>query len=296
MSEPTLLFLEAVRAETWSRPEARTKLAAISVSEKRVRWKRPVSGTIGHISGKLTAALIGSKKGLLGRGTTKADVVKLLKEHKISNVPSSTRKGAIGLRIHAGHGRPIADIKRMWKRKDIRLPTKLLGTALQPITSAQTALRRADHYNPIAHTVTSYMNDKAIKLHEIGHAMDFSGSKVSVGARTAARMIPGVNVPIILRDEAIASRNAGRLSLRDGKRGQQRKKRDKSLNRKLSAAFGSYVGGTLLGAPLAGLAGGHAVGMAHSPFTQNLKSPDSNKRRQATFDRLTRKTRRRGKK
>jgi hypothetical protein len=49
------------------------------------------------------------------------------------------------LNITPNRVKPIQNIKRLWQRKDVSIPTKLLGTVVSPMSDAATSLMRADH-------------------------------------------------------------------------------------------------------------------------------------------------------
>lgn len=227
----------------------------IIVNDKRPLIQRPVSGTVGRLQGGLAGLMIGDKA-FFRRGTTKADTEKFLKEHGQKGVASSNRKGAIPLEIHSGHGRPIRDLKRVIKRKDLSLLGKAHGLLSTSVAGPLAALARADHYNPHAHSITSYHNSRAVKAHELGHAKDFA-RKDNPSVYTLAGMIG----PVRLHQEAAASREASNI-LGKNKKG---KKMTSGESRVLGAALGSYIGG-MTGVGLPAVAAGHGIGKASDVF------------------------------
>ena len=130
---------------------------------------------------------------------------------------------------------------------------------------------RADHYDPFAHSITSYNNDPAIKAHELGHAEDFRDRKHKTLYTLLRTLYPGA-----LYQEGLASAKAipilNRKYMADGMEDEEREKQLASANRKLTAAFGTYLGGPAAGAGVVlGALGGNLAGATTQPFGNPVK-------------------------
>lgn len=101
-----------------------------------------------------------------------------------------------------------------------------------------------DNYNPYTHTINLYSDDFAIALHEAGHAKDFASRKKK-GLYSAMRIIPG----FALYQEAVASNDTLSYLRAEGLHIER-----KHAYRTLHPAYGTYLGGTLLG-PVSTFAG-----------------------------------------
>ena len=188
-------------------------------------------------------------------------------------VASSSKEGAIPLEIHAGGGRPLRDLRRTWGRKDIGPISKLVSSAQTAVGAPIVALSRADHYNPGAHSITSYHNSNAVKAHELGHAEDF------------ARIHPKLQIPYAfsrtlplatLYQEGTASTRGMRILRQAKGENALSEKELGSASRRLGAAFGSYVGAASgLGLPV--IAAGHIGGKLRM-FDQEFKKKNRQKK------------------
>lgn len=178
----------------------------------------------------LTGAMLGEKASFRG-DPSEEGVRKFLDRHKdAKNIMSSTHKHAIPLHISAGMPRPLHTLKRIWKRKDLSLAGKLIGT---PTVIA--ALGGGDHYNSMAHSIALKTGSNPILAHEIGHAKDWSKRKHPTLHALAAK-IPGNT----LVKEHAASRHAMKMLSESP---DYSKDDIRAASRKLHAAFGSYAGG-----------------------------------------------------
>ena len=170
----------------------------IIVNDKRSRWTRPVSGTIGRVPGMFTG-IMSADPAYFKKGATKADMEKSLKNYRKGGIPSSKKKGAIPLEIHSGHGRPVRDLKRVWARKDHGPISKLVGSGITLARAPFAAAMRADHYNEGAHSITSYHNSEAVKARELGEAENFSRIHPKAQQVYAlGKMLPRVKVEDLL--------------------------------------------------------------------------------------------------
>jgi hypothetical protein len=147
--------------------------------------------------------------------------------------------------VSLGGDRPFKRLARTWKNKNTNVLSKLLGTALWPIFTAQTVLSRGDHYDPFADSAVLYHNDPAVMKHELGHALDFKKRKYP-GGYAALRQTPFVQLPVIIAQEMAASRHAARAKMKeilaDGKITEDEHKNLERQGRVLGGGFGSYAG------------------------------------------------------
>lgn len=85
--------------------------------------------------------------------------------------------------VHVGGTNTLHDIRKMWKRKDISLGKKVLGTASLPVANLGVNMAKIDHYNPLTHSVVihhvaepgRFSPGSHILHHELGHALDIKG-------------------------------------------------------------------------------------------------------------------------
>jgi len=221
---------------------------ALSVADGGEFYERPVSATVGRLTSPLQALILGSTAPL-GRSARASDpelqaVISALKDDP----------GLEDTRVNLGGGHPLDNLSRVWSNDKTGILGKLLGTLASPITDAETALMRSDHYNPFADSVTIYNSDPAILRHELGHARDFSETNYPT-AYAYARRLPGVD----LYQEAKASGYAGddvakllteATNSGDAEAIQAAIDDANRTNRVLGGGIGSYVG-----APVGGVAG-----------------------------------------
>lgn len=249
---------------------------AIRVEGPRPAYLRPVSSTIGRL-GNLLGTLpmlhpeIPFKKFTPERQEELKKVVELyrelLKEKEDTTNPDD-------LAVYLGGGRPYDQLKKMWKRKEISIPSKLWGTTTLPIGAILTALTRGDHYNPFSRTATVYNPEAGILAHELGHDIDFSRRKYKLPHMLAYSMLTGAPLYYegvatriatqVLKDKLDklkALKEKGEATDNDVETADKQFKRTGSI---LSPAYGSYVGNTLsqLGMP---------AGLAAAPIMRFIK-------------------------
>lgn len=239
----------------------------------------PVSYSLGRLGNVPQALLLGTTRGIMD--TSNPDSVReigeayeeiaeadLDKKREKASKRSRGRKildyltgydprGQGEARFSAGGSEVLENLGRVWSRPGISLPGRLLGTVGSPAADLSSALTRSDHYNPWAHTVTSYSNEPAIQAHELGHAQDFAEKNHPLLYQLAYNL-PFVN----LYHEAKASQNAmpilrkalkKRLKAKTEAGGSRAVLDDQMLadsstsrvNRILSGSYGSYIGAAL---------------------------------------------------
>jgi len=246
---------------------------SVEVAEDRPLYKRPVSGTVGRSLAPLYAATLGSSA-FFRKGSDKEFILNNLNKFVEAEKNMKKSRGTPELYIQPGSVHPLEELKRIWRRKDIKAPTKALGTLTHPISSVQRSLMRADSYNPYSHSVSSFHKDPAILAHELGHAEDFGGRKYK-GPYSILRSL----VPVMLLQEALASSKAGK-QFEKSDRSETEKKR---LNRVLSGGFGSYAAPVISGgniAPLLGGLAGQAAGIKWSDVDKKKLKEELKKRKE----------------
>lgn len=226
---------------------------AVETYEASPLWKRPVSGIVGRAFSPLYALMMANEDFLKpGPEKTDLDAVK-----GYYNRDQQDKKKDIELAMYANEAHPIENLKRIWNRKGLSVPGKVIGSVMSPIADGITALTRADHYNPYAHSITSYTNSPGIKFHEMGHAEDFSKMPLKV-PYALARGLPFLSIPATLYQEGKASQLAGKPLneyIKTLPQQDQQFERIKA-NATLNGGYGSYVGGMIggaIGEPLGGL-------------------------------------------
>ena len=239
--------------------------SALDVFDREPMYKRPVSSTVGRAMSPLVALALGTTAPFRPGAYKDSERLKKLLEH------ASADEDLDDLAVSLGGGRPIEELKRIFKNPRTSLLTKAYGSASWPIVQLMTVLQRADHYDPFAHMVVQYNDDPAVLAHELGHARDFAGRKYP-GLYTAGRVLP----PIALYQEGRASKLALKDILEsaktDGEISEEGIRQARRANRVLSGGFGSYAGNLLssLGLPIGPIGGalvGQASGAVSQPFT-----------------------------
>lgn len=227
---------------------------AVQTYEESPLWKRPVSGILGRAFSPLYGLMMANED-FMKSGPGKADLDTVKQYYSRDDID---KKNDIELAMYANDVHPIENLKRIWARKGISVPGKVIGSLLSPIGDGFAALTRADHYNPYGHSITSFVNTPSVKFHEMGHAEDFSKSNYKV-PYALARNIPIAAIPATLAQEYKASNIAGKPLndyIKTLPKENQEFERNKA-NATLNGGFSSYVTGMLgnvAGAPLAGLA------------------------------------------
>lgn len=182
----------------------RIKIAKIETYKDQPLWQRPVSGIVGRAMSPIYS-LLSANEDFMKPGPIQKDIQGL---DKYYNTHKQDAKD-INLAIYPNAAHPIDNLTRIWQRKGLSIPGKMIGSVLSPVTDLATALTRGDHYNPYAHSITSYVNTPAVKLHEIGHAEDFQKSKLKT-LYALSRGIPIANIPATLYQEWVANREGGK--------------------------------------------------------------------------------------
>ncbi len=218
----------------------------------------PFENTIGRINSIPINFLLGTPEASLQSPSKK--VGEEIKE-KLKNTKT---KGKID--VYMGHSPFFREMKRLFQndrrtnfflRMGLGIPSTIAGSILAG------KLSRADHYNPFSESVHVYHPNKAVALHEIGHALDFDKARLP-GLKAVARILP----PFTLKQEWQASRNAMKYLDRN---------EQQEAAKILEPAFGTYVGafgGSLLSRltslPLAGAAyiGAILLGHLHSKTSE----------------------------
>lgn len=191
-----------------------------------------IAKTIGHIGALPTDALL-----LMPDSMFKSPTVELLAElaERWKDVPF---KGDILVRV--GHTSLLGDLQRVLaSQKDVKnglpLGIRILALPGTVLSTVNTKFTRADHYNPFTKTVNIYNADRAIGMHEIGHAKDLdSYSPWGQFGMQALRVIPGAAL--------ITEWNASKLAMQHMKTDAERK----LAMKRLEPAFGTYVFGGML--------------------------------------------------
>ena len=203
------------------------EFAHVSIIDRQPMWMRPISATVGRLAAPATALVLGSLA-MFKPGPKSTD---LEVQEVALGFARASRDDVLELQL--GSSMPLRNIERIWNRQGIGVIGKLLGTLLWPINETFKALFRADSYDPFAHSVALYHNDRALLAHELGHGEDFSNRRWRV-LYAFGRYFP----PILLYQEWLAS-TYGVRNLNERLLGQHVRR----ANRVLSGGFGSYVGG-----------------------------------------------------
>ncbi len=202
--------------------------------------------TLGHIGAIPTHLFLGTFRNVF-QNTPKEEI----KEAITEGFKDAPFKNEIAVRL--GHSSLFGELKRLYDPHIKGRPNIVLRT-LFGIPSVFGAwlmgkIMRSDLYNPFTKTATVFHPNKAVALHETGHALDFD--RRYSGAYTMLDELSGL---FVLPKEWRASHYAMKaLSTPE-----ERQKASKVLE----PAFGSYIGGPI------GIAVGH--------ITSRLKGKDKN--------------------
>ncbi len=208
------------------------KEAGIEVAEPRHPALRPVSSTVGRLPGALTKGLLLHRPDLPFRKWTEE------RKGKQREVARQMEK-AFGLEdsdvlLSLGSTRPLRNLARVWKRKDLSLPGRLLGTAASPVNDLISTLTRGDNYNPFANTATIFDPEDRITRHELGHATDFESRRFKTPYMLGYSYLPGFKLYPEHRANQLAE-----ASLPDDATEEDKE----HLRDMLRRSFGSYMGG-----------------------------------------------------
>lgn len=208
------------------------KEAGVEVAEPRHPALRPISSTVGRLPGALSKGLLLHRPDLPFRKWTEG------KKEKQREVARQVEK-TFGMEdsdvlLSLGSTRPLRNLARVWKRKDLSLPGKLLGSAASPIGDAVATLTRGDNYNPFANTATVFDPEDRIARHEMGHAADFESRRFKTPYMLGYSYLPGFKLYPEHRANQLAE-----ASLPEDATEEERE----HLRDMLRRSFGSYMGG-----------------------------------------------------
>lgn len=204
----------------------------IEVAEPKHPLLRPYSATAGRLPGSLLTTLLMQDPRIPFRKWTPERI----KEHQDVAKQYEKEYGLdeSDIMLSLGSARPLKNLKRVWKRKDLSLPGKLLGTLASPSSDLVTSLERMPNYNPYAHTATIFDPETRIERHELGHATDFEGRRFKLPYSLAYSSVPLFK----LYPEHLANKIAEE-SLDD----EATEEEKENLRSMLRRSFGSYMGG-----------------------------------------------------
>jgi hypothetical protein len=230
--------------------------------------------TIIHKEGDVidrTIGRIGALTNYLLLGTPRAAFQDIPKERKeVLEEKFRDVKWQGNVEVYLNHNPLFRQLKRMLEReRRTNFFVRVLYMGEMIGAWMESKLFRADYYNPLAESVTTYHPNIAVGMHEIGHAMDFDQSRHPT-IRTFLTM-PFVNAKL----EWNASRNAMK-HLNPAERQEAKKV--------LEPAWGTYLGASVAaipallfppGAPiiiLSGVIGGLLLGHLHArlPIRHNI--------------------------
>ncbi len=220
----------------------------------------PIENTFGRVNSLFGNFLLGTPEASFQSPSKKLS--EELKE-KLQHIKTNGQ-----IETYMGHSPFFREMKRLFK--DDRRTNKFLRYGLGIPTTLYSSLlagklRRADHYNPFTEAIHVYHPNKAIALHEIGHALDFDKAK-----KPGLKAVGGILPPFRLKNEWQASRNAMKFLDTEGQR---------DAARILEPALGTYVGGfgaSLLGRitslPVSAMAFLGSVALGHFHATASEKN------------------------
>lgn len=231
---------------------------AIRIEPPRPVYLRPVSSTIGRLTSALNMLPLLHPEIPFKRFTKPklqemqkvVDLYRnLLKEKEDTDNPDD-------LTVYLGASRPLDQLKKLWKRKEISIPSKLLSTAQHPLRHLLTAAFRADHYDPLSRTATVYNAEPGILAHELGHDVDFSRRRSKL-LHLLAYIAGAPFTPLYYEAQATQIATKVLKNELDKVRGLQAigeatpedvaklEKQFRRMGNILAPAYGSYVGGAL---------------------------------------------------
>ena len=137
------------------------------------KFEGGVANSIGLLGGIQTASLIDPthvKKFVFGLNEKEAN-------HVINAMNKKYKSELKDTVVRLNSTDTIDDIKRIVKNKKNTALEKFIGVVQSPIIAVQANVRRADHYNPIANSISSYAGNPHVLAHELGHAADWNKRK-----------------------------------------------------------------------------------------------------------------------
>jgi hypothetical protein len=234
--------------------------------------RSPIASTIGRVGALPTSIALGTLKNITrGMEPEKAERIlsayeryadkRRAREDKEREREGKKTRGELDddILVSLGGSSPLRNLKRVWTRKGSWLPSRILGTAMSPLTDLVTSLMRMDHYNPWARSITSYTNHPSILGHELGHASDEENWGGGPSTYTFTRL------PILREIQE------GRASSRSTEILREALKDNPDLNveghnRLLGGGLGSYIGSYLPHMSLPASLVGQMVGATTKPF------------------------------
>ncbi len=220
---------------------------AYEIHGPRPWWQRPVSSTVGRINPAtvlpwllMTHPTVPFKKWTDERQQEVKDIAEGMEAAFRDEENRDTDEAA----VYLGSDRPFDRLKRIWKRDNLSIPGKLIGTLKWPINALIPPLFRSDFYDPYANTATVYNADPRIAAHEMGHEVDWSRRKWKT-MYDLAKLIPGVDLYQEWQASSTAPEAYNQLlknpDLSDEEKEELERKR-KELPKLTGPAYGSYVG------------------------------------------------------
>jgi hypothetical protein len=186
--------------------------------------------------------------------------------------------GLRSVKVRLNQYKPGDEWRRLGRNRDVNgfWRFTLGALAVASYTAFPGRAFGGDHYNPYTNTIHLYSNDRAIALHEAGHAKDLAAMRRFKGAYSALRVLPLVP----LYQEAEATGDAIGYERERGNGADER-----HAYRALYPAWGTYVGGEVArwmpgpawlpyALAAAGALPGHVVGWVRSAFVEDRPRPE----------------------
>lgn len=241
------------------------KQAAISVMGPAGKKPQgPFGRFMGRLGGKYTKVMSGGTVDTSNK-PNRRDTKMFVDRVSPKSIPSSRgKKPAIDLKVNVGGGSVKENLKRVWKRKDIKtVPTKLMGSVLDPISTVASKVTKSNSHLPYSHTVSVNNRDKASLGTQLGRAKQISERRVPLSVAQVAEKNPIVGNASRLGAYSQALKMGRKGKISSGVLKQIKKQRAASAGGSIAAAAGSAI--PIPGSSfVAGAAGSSLGGKLHS--------------------------------
>lgn len=211
--------------------------SAIKLMEPSSWYKRPFSSTFGRLPGTLTMGML-HRPDLPWRRWTPERVKKLQKaKEKFEEKFGIKDQGILSL----GAPRVWEQLKNIWKRKDLSIPSKLLGIAATPPSELLSTLQRMPHYNPFSDTAVIFDPEERIAKHEMGHMADWARRRLKLLYTLGTKPpVIGESVPVLPALTTLYPEYVANALAEQTEEDPEKKEKLRSMLRR---SFGSYMGG-----------------------------------------------------
>lgn len=214
---------------------------ALKVEGPRHPLLRPYSATLGRLPGTVSYGLVTGRPGMAWRKWTpeRIEMIKRLVQAIEEKYGLEENPGT----VYLGGAKPLKQLARVWSRKDLSLPGRLVGTAVTPLSSLLGTLTRSPYYDPYSNTAVLFDPEHSIAAHELGHMVDWAGrgQKTLYHLLRGSAAIPGlpaIELPVVKPVQEHTATGIAESVLDEELTDKERERAMDILRR----AFGTYIG------------------------------------------------------